>query len=331
MSTIHYLGRFDFSTPGEAAYEWSGSGFDAHFQGTGIAAKFTTEASTGYLEVVIDDGTPKLVTYAGGTDVTVSLASGLTAGTHHVQLFRRTEADMGIERFLGFTVTGGALVASPPPYSRKIEFIGDSITAGYGDEGANRNCKFSYGTENDYLTYGALTARALSAERHSNAWSGIGMYRDNAGITKDQMPVLYERTLPSEPGSQWNFSQWIPDVVVINLGTNDYAKSDDPSQPYTTAYLAFLEKLRSHYPRAEVFCAMGPLWVKDLSQWQDALEAIVKARNDRGDNRVHFVSFDLEDCDTDISKCGCDWHPNLEEHQKMADALVPAIRAVTGW
>lgn len=334
--TIHYLGRYDFRTPGEAAFEWSGSGLDARFVGTAVAARLKSSGvtgGTGYFEVVIDDDEafPMQVTFDGGS-ASLLLATGLDAGTHQVELYRRTEASMGEQRFLGFTVTGGTLIASPPPFAKKIEFIGDSITAGYGDEGTSRACSFSYATENEYRTYAALTARALSAERHVIAWSGIGMYRAYHEATSvDQMPVLYERTLPTDPESRWDFTRWIPDVVVINLGTNDYWSSDpnnDPSQPYTAAYLVFLEKLRGRYPQAEVLCAMGTM--SDDARWKAALQSIVARRNAAGDQRVHFLQFAMQRCDPP-SNCGCDWHPNLATHQAMADTLVATIRALTGW
>ena len=79
--------------------------------------------------------------------------------------------------FKGFTVTNGALVPTPPPFTRKLEFIGDSITCGFGNEGPGPNCPFTADTENESLAYGTLTAQALNAEHHTIAWSGIGMVR----------------------------------------------------------------------------------------------------------------------------------------------------------
>ena len=92
------------------------------------------------------------------------LASGLPAGEHLVELYRRTEANQGESQFLGFDFGEGALLAPPPRAERRIELVGDSITAGYGNEGADMSCPFSPDTENHYLTYGALAARQLGAE-----------------------------------------------------------------------------------------------------------------------------------------------------------------------
>ena len=322
-TTIHYLGRFDWSAPGVARFEWSGSGFFARFQGTGVSASLGGVG--GKLAVIIDDGAPVVVT-SDGTEGVVSLASGLAQGEHRVELYRRPEASLGEMRFGGLTVSGGTLVASPPPFARRIEFIGDSITAGYGNEGADKSCSFSYATENEHLTYAAIAARELLAEHHTIAWSGIGMYRAYGETTStNQMPVLYERTLPSQAGSQWDFTQWIPDVVVIDLGTNDFSKGD-PGAPYVAAYLDFVVKLRGRYPQAHVFCAIGPM--ENSSAFKTAVQTIVSTRNTAGDPLVHFLEFVNQDGSLGY---GCDWHPSLATHRQMAGTLVPAIKTVTGW
>jgi len=314
---VHYLGRFDLSQPGTARFEWSGSGVVARFQGTGIAAALSLDATD--FELVIDHGSPSVVSY-DGNPATVTLASGLAPGQHTVELYRRDEALWGTSGFGGFTVTGGALVASAPPFSRKIEFIGDSIFAGYGNEG----CPFSVGTQNEYLSVGAITARALSAEHITLAWSGIGMSISYDGKTTDQMPVRYERTLPTQSSSAWDFSQWIPDVVVIDLGDNDFTNRD-PAQ-FVATYLDFLVKLRGRYPYAYVLCAMGPM--QDLAAWRDQLNSIVSTRNTAGDAWVSFFEFTHDDGSRGR---GCDSHPNVLTHQVMADQLVPVVKAKTGW
>lgn len=308
-----------------ARFEWSGSGIVARFTGTGIAA--TLGGVTGRFTLVVD-GAINTIDYDGRTSP-VPLASGLSAGEHQVELYRRPEADKGTMHFSGFTVTGGALVASPPPFSRRIELVGDSITCGYGNEGASQYCSFTYATENEYLTYGAIAARALQAEHHTIAWSGFGMVRGYGQVPEDRLPRIYERTLPkSDFTSTWDFSQWTPDVVVINLGTNDW-NGGDPGTPYNEAYLAFLAAMRARYPQAHVFCAMGPMALdNEAAQWRARLGDIIAARRAAGDSRVHLIEFPTQDGSLGY---GCDWHPSLDTHEQMANQLVTAVKAVTGW
>lgn len=321
QSTVHDVGRLDRSTPGVARFEWSGSGVLARFRGTGVSARLS--GNPAYLTVVVDGAVSVLA--FDGQPALVPLASGLGPGEHQIELYRRTEAFMEELRLSELVVTDGALVPSPPPFSRGLELIGDSITAGYGNEGTSAACGFEPATENEYLTYGAIAARALGAEHHTLAWSGIGMLRDTHGRVDGQMPVRYERTLPTNPASRWDFTKWTPDVVVINLGTNDFSRGD-PGPPYREAYLAFLERLRRRYPRAQVFCAMGPM--DNSERWRKRLQGIVEDRRAAGDAQVHFLEFPPQD---GALGYGCNAHPSLATHRLMANVLVSAIERVTGW
>lgn len=79
-----------------------------------------------------------------------------------------------------------------------LNFIGNSITCGYGVESENPKDPFTYDTENHFYTYAARTARALKAQHLVVARSGIGIYRNYAGPrsgSKDCMPAMYEQVL----------------------------------------------------------------------------------------------------------------------------------------
>lgn len=81
--------------------------------------------------------------------------------------------------FKGLYVDEGKELAPAPVLPRRrIEFIGNSITCGYGIESEDRDAPFTYNTENHYYTYAALTARALQAQHLVVARSGIGVYRN---------------------------------------------------------------------------------------------------------------------------------------------------------
>src|SRR5207253_1331322 len=71
-------------------------------------------------------------------------------------------------------------------------------------------------------------------------------------------PLLWERTLAEDASSRWPFPAPPPDVVVVNLGTNDFWKGD-PGPSFETAYTAFLVKIRARYPAAPIIAALGPL------------------------------------------------------------------------
>ena len=82
--------------------------------------------------------------------------------------------------FWGF-VTDGQLVEPPALPSKKIEFIGNSITCGYGNEAMLPTNHYSYETQNHYLSYPQIAARQLDAVAYIVARNGIGVYRSYNG------------------------------------------------------------------------------------------------------------------------------------------------------
>jgi len=99
---------------------------------------------------VLIDGVPTTTFQTSRGEGTFTLASGLPAGEHDVLIFRRTEAFFNAVSFIEFQIDGGDLVPSPAPHRHRLEFIGDSITAGYGALGAGPDCSFSAETESAY-------------------------------------------------------------------------------------------------------------------------------------------------------------------------------------
>ncbi len=330
VSSIEFVGRFEISDAGPPTAEWSASAMRARFSGTSVSVEL---GGAGHFFDVVIDGTlePTLATTSAGI---YPIAGNLAQGAHDILVFRRDEADDGPTQFIGFDYgTGGTPLATLPAPVRKIEIIGDSISAGFGDECANAQDTFTSATENEYIAYGPLAARSLAADIHVVAWSGKGMYRNLDGTTTETMPVLWQRTIPTVETSRWDPSQWVPDAVVINLGTNDFnASGSDPMASFQATYLQFVTMLRGVYPGAFLFCSVGPmLGGTKYSEAKTAIANTISARNAAGDARLQLVEFPTQDCGADGSACGCAGHPNAAEHEKMATVLATSIRTALGW
>ena len=328
LSEVHFLGRFNLTDPQAPAFSWPGTAIVTRFSGTGLVVNLHDDGSN-FFAVSIDGGAPTVLATSGAKD-TYTLAQGLPDGEHDVVLYRRTESFQGIVHFHGFTPAGGkALIPTPPPFKRHLELIGDSITCGYGNDGNGPNCSFTPATENAWQAYGGIAARALKAEARVIAYSGKGIYRDGNGNTADQMGALYERTYADIPGSTWDFGSWTADVVVVNLGTNDFG-AGDPGQPYVDAYSAMIKQVRTHYPHAYILGAVGSMMVgPNLAKNIAYVKSAVGAANAGGDPRVSFVDLGVQD--GNASGYGCDYHPSVATDQLMADKLTAAIKALTGW
>ncbi len=325
-AAVHYVGRFDQTDAEAMRFEWSGSGVVAAFQGTSVSVNLEDTGSNEFTVVVDGELQDKLVADAG--ENTYALAAGLADGEHIVEVYRRTEASFGPSTFLGFDFgADGALLPPPPPPAYKLEVIGDSISCGYGNEGDSATCGFSADTENHYMTYGAIAARALDAEVVTIAWSGKGIVYNYGEDTNDPLPALYDRILPSSSSAAWDFSVQ-PDAVVINLGTNDFSTDGDPSPDlFAGEYESFLSHLREVYPDTFILCTVGNLLNgDDLAAARAGIATAVAARNAAGDAQVEAWEMNVPNDDP-----GCDYHPSVPTHEAMADALVSELQSRLGW
>ena len=325
---IRLIGRFDDRDVAGPRMAWAGSTIAIKFSGTALNVLLKTTGADQFQ--VILDGTPGSVLVLAKETSLYKVASGLPPKEHTVELFKRTEPLVGTTQLLGFQLDkGGKLLPNPSKLERRIEFVGDSITCGYGNEAAKETEKFSAQTENNYQAYGAMTARDLKAEYVAVAWSGKWLFGDNA------IPLLYDQALPGDVQSKWDFKSWVPQVVVVNLGTNDFGPRNPTEKEWQDAYTSFIKRLRVNYPQCHVFCAVGSMMSDSYPPGRKALSTIrtyttglVEALKKAGDKKVHYVEFDPQDMKNGI---GADWHPSVKTHRLMADRLTAAVKKELGW
>ncbi len=325
---VRFVGRVDACDATGVRMAWSGTGFIGKFQGTGVSVHLNDSPNQ---YTVLIDGTlmPTLKTVAG--DTTYTLASGLTDAEHTVEFYRRTEASQGTTVVIGVQAEvgdagTGQMLAPPAAHSRRIEVVGDSITCGYGDEGVNP-CSFTPDTENSYLAYGNVLARDLAAEVYTVAWSGKGIYFNYNSDRFQPMPALYDYTIPSDRTKPWSFAPQV-DLVIINLGTNDYSTAPGPTtDQFVTTYQAFLEHIREKYPAAYILCTMGPLLGGTaLSTVRTNIGTAIAGRASAGDTKVKYYEIT-----TPNTAPGCDSHPSLATQAAMAAELEVEVKADLGW
>jgi lysophospholipase L1-like esterase len=327
-SGVRWFGRVDTANATGPRFSWSGTGFVAQFTGTGLSADLTlTTSNEPYLfKTIVDHVVQPTFTVPNGAG-TYALAT-TTAGTHTVELYRQTEGAEGEAVLTGITVTGGTLLDPPAGPARLIEFLGDSITCGYGTLGtlSDSDC---FPTESDYDSYAGVTGTLLSAEVSNICASGRGVVRNYGGDTGGTMPMLYPRAVTNAPSPLWDF-HIEPDAVVINLGTNDISNNKgDPGPTFGQTYQTLLQTVRTNYPHAYIFCIIGPLLSgSDLSTIQGYISAAVAAQNAAGDARVEY--FDQIQPQPSTA-AACQYHPNMAEQSTMATQLAAEIGAKLGW
>lgn len=333
-----YTGRFDVSDPTRARFAWSGSAIDCIFEGPfcqllmdNLPQGNEADGSprTNYFRITIDDREPFILqTVPGQTEYL--LADSLSDGPHRLSIFKRTEAEVATAIFRGLKLAAGKRILKAPSLpERRIEFIGNSITCGYGNEGDSRDCHFSSATENAWETYSAITARNLNAQYVSVCFSGRGVIQNYNRSQTGTMPELYQTIIPGEDSLKWNFQNWIPDMVVINLGTNDFAHENPDPSKFVNTYATFLRTIRSHYPEAAIICLSGPMMTNDgrrkpLATLQEHIDAAIGALAAGGESKIY--RFDLST--QGPLGYGCDWHPNLAQHRLNAEELTAFLRGL---
>ena len=328
LDQAHTAGRVTAS----AQYTWPGVYFEGRFRGTSVGISLND--STNYYDVQIDGRTVSTLTKPGRTTYWVR---NLSNAEHRVRLAKRSESPWSVGEFGGFVAgAGGAVLSKPAARTRQIEFIGDSLTAGYGNMSTSRDCSANGGVDrntNADLSFGALTSRALNADYQVNAISGRGMVRNyGGGEPGTSYRTFYDRALLNVEGDVWQRpSSWRPQLVVVGLGTNDFSTALKPGEQwptpeslvaaYKSAYHGFLDKLRTRYGAGTTIVVSVP---EASGAFADAVRQVAQERNNRGDSRVRYWNY----ADPALDRLGCDWHFSQRDHQLISARLHEYIKGL---
>ena len=306
---------------------WSGSYVVGRFKGTGVSARIKDEGNN--LFQVVIDGEPKKVlrTDKAKGEHAYQLADGLPDAVHEVSLHRRTEAKVGEAVVYGFEPKNGSLLPSPPALERRIETVGDSISTGYGNEGPSATCGYVNSEQNEYATYGAIAARNLNADHTTIAWSGKTLH---------EMKGYFDKSLPQRSdGPRWDFAQYQPQVVVVNVGTNNFANVDPGEARFVRLYHELIQVVRAAYPKAFIVCALGsmlsnvyPEGRNSLTQARKYMKVAVAKLKESGDSNLEFLEFPEQN---HADGLGCGFHPSLKTHKLMGERLTTFIKERMGW
>ncbi len=223
---------------------------------------------------------------------------------------------------------------------RLIEFIGDSITCGYGVEDENREHDFRTATEDVTKAYAYLTARALDADYSMVSYSGFGII---SGYVNEGEPRQPERTLPLyydrfglscgtylnrfPQKTTWDFTRK-PDLIVINVGTNDDSYTldfADRQEDFCRAYTEFLKQVRRFNADAVILCTLGIMGDRLFPMVKKAACAYTDTT---GDNNISCMKFDEQLPEDGLS---ANWHPTAATYVKAARRLTLFIRDLMGW
>ena len=229
-------------------------------------------------------------------------------------------------------VESGDIIPSTPK-GKLIEFIGDSITCGYGVDVEDPIGKFSTSSEDFRKSFAYLTATALDCDYSMVSYSGYGIisgYTESDTPHPDILPPIYNKVgwslgfkdNFSISNISWNFNEQ-PDLIVINLGTNDatYIKDNqDREHRFTLSYVDFLKVVRQHNPKAPIICTLGIMGDKLFPAISKAVELY---RAETLDENISTFKFDVQ-MEEDGYSIG--WHPTFATYQKASNKLLDYIQ-----
>lgn len=319
----HIGGRVTPAADGGLAFGWPGVYFEGRFSGSSVTVAVETGAE--HLAVSIDGHVRAELDQPGLQRRTFD---NLAPGEHVVRLDKLTESPTGGARFLGFFVGPGAMPLAPVARLRRIEFIGDSFTVGYGVRSTSRDCSGQavHDLTDTSLSFAPILAKRLGADYRIVAFSGRGVVRNYGGFLGETMPALYPRLMPGQPGPRVDPAEaWRPDLIVVGLGTNDFstplkageAWSDEARlrASYRDTYVGFVSALAARDPQARFVLIAGDTFDADV-------EEVARRLNQATTGLATSVRV------TGMDRQACHYHPSIADQRMMADRLEPAARAV---
>lgn len=291
---LQYVGRWHADGSSRVP-DWTGGYVQTSFTGTTVSVKLRDAVN---IYVSIDGGAD---VFRQGVRGTVSLTPApLPSGTHRLRIAYRS----GDTVFGGLELDSGARTVNPNLSPKVLEFVGDSITAGYLD------------SKLALSSYGWQVGQKLGLPRTIVARAGYCLVAADGCV--GQSTQFFRRA--STGDTAWDFSRYQAAAVVVNLGTND-AGHGVAAGTFQSTYTQFLRDIRAKYPNAAIF-AFETL----KRRYVPETRAAVTARNSAGDSRVYFVNTEgWLAAGTDY--VDGDGHPNDQGQAKIADRLAPVVAA----
>ena len=243
---------------------------------------------------------------------TYRVASGLAGGYHKIRLVKATEEQHANWEISAFSAAAFATVPEKP--ALKIEFIGDSITAGYGNLGATGS-SWSQETSDSSKTYAYFAAQELGADYSTVAWSGICTKAYHWSATMNMDTLYRQVSVANAEEYAFNFN---PNVIVLNLGTNEasYLSSNSSyGSEFPNDYKAFLEFLRKKNPTAKIICLYGMMGTNSTID-----SGIRSAISSLGDDNIVYNPITIT-----ANTVGGAGHPSLAAQKTWGDALAEYI------
>lgn len=264
----------------------------------------------------------------------LTVAEALPLGEHVIRISKSTDANNN--RIIFYRIKLNGCVRPAVRRRHRVEFVGDSITAGIAVFKPSQQEYDRFGLVASYYAYPRMAMQWLNADYYCLANGGWRFGRETCTVPGEEnhnLRYIYDQISMSSPLGEYDFS-WKPELVVINLGTNDanHLKGGDRTytkEQYVTGVLAMIDQVRRYNPEASIMWAYGAMGCTydmpngDLEDW---LVEGIDLYNQGKDPAKQVAYVHLP------SDQGGLWaHPSKEGHERIAIALTQAISQHLGW
>lgn len=353
--TVRFFGRTVSDIQEDRVYfNWTCSGFEFTFTGISAEALLLTDirqdrkiaefGARAHIGVYVDGQTEAVTDFLLDEERKwYTLAQNLPYGNHTIRVVKLSEVGYGRSAVMKIKVMGLEDIRPTLPKNRRLEFIGDSITCGYGNICTTKSPDFITWEENGYRTFAAFIAQEFEAEANFISVSGTGVFHDYGMNTHNLIPELYGYTDKmlyehyGKPAKAWNFENYIPDLIVMRLGQNDsrYCEGWDRAEEERTEdifhsrrkefkekYQEFLLKIITFNPNILILCHFD----NSMSLKYEIKEAIEEIQ--KKNSQVHYIELPEKSMEEGV---GANGHWSVCTHRRAANTLSAKIREITGW
>ena len=313
---IKFIGRTSFCENGAFVY-YSAAGieFNAKINGDlAIKMKATgidpSKSGGIYFKVFLNNKFHKKIHITNELETEFVLANDLH-GEYNVKLIRETEFVYG-SVLVSEIIFKGSFLERPKNKELYIEFIGDSITCGYGllYKGQKTITGNRPSISSATMGYAYKTAKSLNADYSLISQSGISAY---VGYVREyNMKEIYPYICKRYSEEKYGFERK-PNIVVINLGTNDAGSNAElyhkPLSEIKQGFTDFLKVIKKHNPTSKIVWCYGMM----RNELNDTIKEVVA---EAGGKENNLYTFHMP-----RSNEGFRWHPNLKGQTNAAKAL----------
>lgn len=310
---VRFLGRTYYDDTGVVCDD-TASGFEFAGYMKGAVRVSMTCSGTCYFSVYVDGEKLDSRFFVTKGTHEITFATFTEFGYHEIKIVKTTEPSLAQCKF---NILQIACIFSELPEAKDIyiEFIGDSVMCGYGNLCDNTATNAGQPQHQDAtVAFPFLTAEALDADLSVIGCSGIGLVKGAYDYCAKDFYSAYSYL--RNPSASYDFAR-VPNIVVINLGTNDAALGANEAD-FKKGVKELVEFIRTTYKKdIPIVWTYNSMNDELTAPW---LEAEFEAFG--GESAGLYL------CKLDRNGDGGNHHPSAEAHGAYAEKLSSLIKDI---